>query len=274
MGIGTVKDVAEARAWYRAAAEHGDKRANQRLAALGGQPVPQANELADTGAGQHGRMLMGGPPQPQAGRLGQAGPAGAPHMRPMAMTAKEQGQRVAAEQAQRIAIQAEQARQQQAYPTQPTSAPFPSAIERSTMSPSANVGPSSYPTPMAMKESQTAQREHAFQMAVQQQQQHRMRGSPAQSAASSQRVPYGADMAHSQQQQQYYQQQQQQQQYQQQRLPPGSAGYPPGSMPYPSYPNQMSEGHSAGSPPMSAGSPLSAAPSEKKKSLWTQLKHI
>ncbi|KAK0543197.1 Chitin synthase 4 [Tilletia horrida] len=35
MGIGTVKDLAEAKAWYKRAQEHGDKRANQRLAALG-----------------------------------------------------------------------------------------------------------------------------------------------------------------------------------------------------------------------------------------------
>ncbi|PWN91210.1 HCP-like protein [Acaromyces ingoldii] len=40
MGIGTVKDLNEARAWYRAAAEHGDKRANQRLAAIGSGQAP------------------------------------------------------------------------------------------------------------------------------------------------------------------------------------------------------------------------------------------
>lgn len=34
MGIGTVKDLREAKKWYRLAAEHGDRRANQRLAAL------------------------------------------------------------------------------------------------------------------------------------------------------------------------------------------------------------------------------------------------
>ncbi|KAE8267657.1 hypothetical protein A4X09_0g4694 [Tilletia walkeri] len=35
MGIGTVRDLTEAKAWYKRAQEHGDKRANQRLAALG-----------------------------------------------------------------------------------------------------------------------------------------------------------------------------------------------------------------------------------------------
>ncbi|PWN54193.1 HCP-like protein [Violaceomyces palustris] len=48
MGIGTVKDLAEAKAWYRSAAEHGDKRANQRLAGLGGKPE---KTLAGVGAG-------------------------------------------------------------------------------------------------------------------------------------------------------------------------------------------------------------------------------
>ncbi|WFC98831.1 Chitin synthase 4 [Malassezia yamatoensis] len=34
MGVGTRKDLAEAKGWYQLAAEHGDKRANQRLSSL------------------------------------------------------------------------------------------------------------------------------------------------------------------------------------------------------------------------------------------------
>lgn len=275
MGIGTVRDVAEARAWYRAAAEHGDKRANQRLTALGGQPVPQANELAGVGAGQRldQGQSMGGTPLPpqQKGRQQQQPGGQAPPMRPIAMTAKEQGMRVAAEQTQRMAIQAEQARQQQAFATQPPNAPFPSAVERSAMSPSAALGPANYPTPMAMRDSQTAQREHAFQMAVQQQHQQRMKGSPTQSATSSHKMPHAAEAA-------YFRQGSPGPYQQQSRPSPGSPHFSPASVPYPSYPNAMSQAPPnqtvPQSGPISVSSPLSATPSEKKKSLWTQLKQI
>lgn len=305
MGIGTVKDLAEARAWYRAAAEHGDKRANQRLSALGGQPVPMANELAGVGAGPP-RPDVDGPYPSTRPQQAQQGPARGPPVRPVAMTAKEQGERVAAQHAHRMITEAEQARQQAFMASQPTNAPFPSAIGSSVMSPNSANGPTSYPTPMAMKETQTSQREHAYQMAVQQQQQRqRMNGSPAESTPFSQSqrpsAPYGAEAAYLQQlptppsMQPYQQQQpmppsqkqqpmppfQQQQsmppyQQQQQRPPPNRQGSmppnsPPGQPDYPTYPNQMG----GGSPdPRFAGSPTSSAPSEKKRSLWSQLKEI
>jgi len=273
MGIGTVKDVAEARAWYRAAAEHGDKRANQRLTALGGQPVPFANELAGAGveaipgAGP-GQRPDQARPQP-TGRPQQPGQANGGPVRPMAMTAKEQGQRVAAEHAHRMILQAEQAKHQQNMaPTQPINAPFPSAVEISSMSPNSANGPTNFPTPMAMRDSQTAQREHAFHMAVQQQQQQRMRGSPIQGAAPQPRPPYGAEAA-------YFQHQQPQQQ----RPPPGRQGgmlpnLPPGSSPYPSYPNQNYLPPAGASPSIAGSPPQPATSNEKKRSLWTQLKQI
>ena len=48
MGVGTRKDPAEAKGWYLLAAEHGDKRANQRLGSLSGytakRPATQATQ--------------------------------------------------------------------------------------------------------------------------------------------------------------------------------------------------------------------------------------
>ncbi|KAI3628909.1 SKT5 [Malassezia furfur] len=48
MGVGTRKDPAEAKGWYLLAAEHGDKRANQRLGSLSGytakRPTTQATQ--------------------------------------------------------------------------------------------------------------------------------------------------------------------------------------------------------------------------------------
>ncbi|PWN23200.1 HCP-like protein [Microstroma glucosiphilum] len=62
MGIGTVKDIKEAKAWFSRAAEHGDHRANQRLTHLGAPTVKMAkgagmNDSNAKGlhkAGQHG----------------------------------------------------------------------------------------------------------------------------------------------------------------------------------------------------------------------------
>ncbi|EPQ25917.1 uncharacterized protein PFL1_06591 [Pseudozyma flocculosa PF-1] len=119
MGIGTVKDVAEAKAWYRSAAEHGDKRANQRLAALGGRPE---KSLAGVGAGGGGGG--GGNGGANNGR----GAAGA--------MSTDYGKR-----------------------GQPTSAPFPGSVDRSSMAPSTQM---SYPSPIAMRDAQTAQREQQY----------------------------------------------------------------------------------------------------------------
>ncbi|KAL9933217.1 hypothetical protein V8E36_007935 [Tilletia maclaganii] len=59
-GIGTVKDPADSKAWYKRAKEHGDKRANQRLAAMG------SSDEIGLGFGRHApqRNSDGGPVPP------------------------------------------------------------------------------------------------------------------------------------------------------------------------------------------------------------------
>lgn len=125
MGIGTVKDLAEARAWYKRAADHGDKRANQRVAALQGQ-----------GQGQ-GR---GGPTS-----LAGVGAAQPPINRQQQRMEQKQEQRESMHEFGRRA--------------QPTSAPFPGSFTQSSMAPSTQM---SYPSPLAMREAQTAQREQQY----------------------------------------------------------------------------------------------------------------
>ncbi|CDS00380.1 hypothetical protein [Sporisorium scitamineum] len=120
MGIGTVKDLAEARAWYKRAADHGDKRANQRVAALQGRGGPTG--LAGVGAG-------GQPP------------------------VNRQQQRMEQKQEQRESMHEFGRR------AQPTSAPFPASVTQSSMAPSTQT---SYPSPLAMREAQTAQREQQY----------------------------------------------------------------------------------------------------------------
>ncbi|CEH12633.1 Extracellular protein SEL-1 and related proteins [Ceraceosorus bombacis] len=122
MGIGTVKDPREARAWYRAASEHGDKRATQRMIQLGGNPDAA---LAGVGAGG------GGGPQ---------GPI------PLGVSTYAGGQSAPIRH------------------TQPPNAPFPSAVEQSSMSPIQ--GPGSYPSPLAMREAQTSARAQAYEAQV------------------------------------------------------------------------------------------------------------
>lgn len=295
MGIGTVRDLAESRAWYRAAAEHGDKRANQRLTALGGQPVPMANEQASTG-NKHESALPPLPPQqaPQQGRATQQaarpGPPGAP-IRPVAMSAKEQGQRVATEQAHRMIAQAEQARQQQQImamkQSDPAPPPFLPPGELNGMPPNGNAHFS--PPPMGIRDPQAAQRDHALQMAIQQQQQQRMRGSPAQSSASAYREPPGSDSAFSNQKPGSIFSSNQQGSLPPPPLPPSVArmrpppsrqanvqgNYPPINMNYPSYPGHMSAADSYNVPAAAAPIRTDSPPvSEKKKSLWSQIKEI
>jgi hypothetical protein len=305
MGIGTVKDIPEARAWYRAAAEHGDKRANQRLTALGGQPVPLANEVEEqeskrkskadiarplsTGPQSNGRM----PPHLQSGHGPAPGPNNGQAIRPVAMSAREQGQRIAHEHAQRMLVQSENNRLQQQHGTNGSlTSPVGTTPDFLSMRPAFDSTNNNSASPV--KDAQTAQREHAFQMAIQQQHAQRIRGSPAQSSMSgSPRIPYGAESAYlqqspSQQQPQFFPRPPPQQ-YQRDMLPrpqPPRQGSPrirqgstppitqePGNSPYPSYPNQSTLAQGNGAAP-AIGSPLSAEPSEKKKSLWTQLKQI
>ncbi|SPO26689.1 related to SKT5 - protoplast regeneration and killer toxin resistance protein [Ustilago trichophora] len=124
MGIGTVKDLNEARAWYKRAADHGDKRANQRIAALQGRGGPTG--LA--GVGTRGQAMS---PPP----------------------ANRQQQRMEQRQEQRESM-AEFGRR-----AQPTSAPFPASVTQSSMTPSTQMN---YPSPLAMREAQTAQREQQY----------------------------------------------------------------------------------------------------------------
>lgn len=320
MGIGTVRDIAESRAWYRAAAEHGDKRANQRLTALGGQPVPMANDATGTeGAANKGDSAL--PPQAQAGlpRPQQAqrpvsGPGAPPsnhtNGRPnMRLSAAEQGQRAAADHAQRMIAQAEQNRLQNQQLLQQQAQSGPPPPERFSMPPNGFAG-SAYGSsqhiarPMAMRDSMPAQRDPAFQMAVQQQHQHRMRGSPAQSSASSYRPPpSGPDFHHQQRPMPPHSAQSSQftpsiQSSRQgggppppnqrpppppnQRPPPGRPGsmaipYPPSRADYPSYPSHMSAADSYNFPAPSrrdSPDPNTTTASEKKKSLWSQIKEI
>ncbi|KAJ1600401.1 hypothetical protein NDA14_007857 [Ustilago hordei] len=118
MGIGTVKDLAEAKAWYKRAADHGDKRANQRVAALQGHGGPTG--LADANA---------------------------------AAPVNRQQQRMEQRQEQR------QSMHEFGRRAQPTSAPFPASVTQSSMTPSTQM---SYPSPLAMREAQTAQRQEQY----------------------------------------------------------------------------------------------------------------
>lgn len=113
MGIGTIRDLAEAKAWYKRAADHGDKRASQRVAALQGR----------------------------AANLQQ--PAGI----------NRQQQRLEQRQEQRDSM-LEFGRR-----GQPTSAPFPGQFAQSSMTPSTATN---YPSPLAMRDAQTAMREQQY----------------------------------------------------------------------------------------------------------------
>lgn len=123
MGIGTVKDVKEAKLWLTRAAEHGDKRANQRLTAMGAPAV-----VPKTGVGAGGKDKDKG--RLKAGQHGETA----------------SGTDFAALPGAR---------------TQPTNAPFPSRVEASTISPAG--GPAtSYPSPLTMRDQQSAQREEKY----------------------------------------------------------------------------------------------------------------
>ncbi|KAE8197723.1 hypothetical protein A4X06_0g3060 [Tilletia controversa] len=67
MGIGTIKDLAESKAWYKRAQEHGDKRANQRLAALG------SSNGVGLGFPRNPNSSGGPPPPPQKSQAAQQG---------------------------------------------------------------------------------------------------------------------------------------------------------------------------------------------------------
>ncbi|GAC95170.1 hypothetical protein PHSY_002745 [Pseudozyma hubeiensis SY62] len=121
MGIGTVKDIGEARAWYKRAADHGDKRANQRVAALQGRGGPTS--LAGVGAGAQAPAL------------------------------NRQQQRMEQRQEQRESMY------EFGRHAQPTSAPFPASVTQSSMTPNSQT---SYPTPLAMRDAQTQQREQQY----------------------------------------------------------------------------------------------------------------
>lgn len=148
MGIGTVKDLREAKAWFTKAAEHGDKRANQRLTALGARPV---QTLAGVGAGANGKDKDKG--APKAGQHGQS------------------------------AAGTDYASMPQARRTQPTNAPFPSRVEVSAMSPAMGGGGTSYPSPLTMRDQQSAQREERYLANVAAHQQAQLRASMSASAA-------------------------------------------------------------------------------------------
>lgn len=122
MGIGTTKDLGEARAWYKRAADHGDKRANQRIAALQGRGGPTGGPTGMAGVGSQ----------------------------------KRQGQ-----QQQRLEMRQEQLESMNEFGrrAQPTSAPFPASVTQSSMTPSTQMN---YPSPIAMREAQTAQREQQY----------------------------------------------------------------------------------------------------------------
>lgn len=195
MGIGTVKDIGEARAWYKRAADHGDKRANQRIAALQGRGGPTS--LAGVGAG-----------------------AQLPAM-------NRQQQRMEQRQEQRESMHEFGRR------AQPTSAPFPASVTQSSMTPSTQM---SYPSPLAMREAQTQQREQQYlaNVAANERAQARaiLRHSPSQpdmgspiSAGASPVIPLPRSTPFAQQQPPHPQQPHQQQ-------PPPQA--------YPSYPMSAS----------------------------------
>ncbi|PWN30171.1 hypothetical protein BDZ90DRAFT_229199 [Jaminaea rosea] len=129
MGIGTVKDLKEAKEWYKRAAEHGDKRANQRLTGLGGRPV---GPLPGVGAGGAGGAGAGGAGGNKAGQHGQT-PGGSDY-----------------------------ASMPVASRTQPTNAPFPSRVEVSAMSPSTGGSGTMFPSPLTMRDTQSAMREERY----------------------------------------------------------------------------------------------------------------
>ncbi|EST05039.1 Sel1-like protein [Kalmanozyma brasiliensis GHG001] len=198
MGIGTVKDLAEARAWYKRAGDHGDKRANQRIAALQG--------------------VRGGP-------VGLAGVGAGAGQAPV----NRQQQRLEQRQEQRESMH------EFGRSAQPTSAPFPASTGPNTQQ--------SYPSPLAMREAQTAQREQQYlaNVAANERAQARamLRHSPSQPEMNSpvfaipspsMGLPRPPPMP----------QQQQQQQPHQPQPPQGGLGSPPVpfSQPqaYPSYP--------------------------------------
>jgi TPR repeat protein len=213
MGIGTVRDMGEARSWYRSASEHGDKRANQRLISLG-VLQPETNRLlASLG------LRRGSEPSSTISQQLQNGPApdegvrsGEPPLPQKPVNAREQGMRVAAA-AEALRVQQQQREQQQreqqqreqhqlamAQRAQPLNAPFSAPVDR--------IGENGggHPTPMQMRDVQSSQREQAQQQAMARPPQHQalprppmhMGHAPAQSrssfssqnsAASSQRPP-------------------------------------------------------------------------------------
>lgn len=149
MGIGTVKDLKEAKEWYKRAAEHGDKRANQRLASLGGRLV---QSLTGIGVG--------------------------------AANGKDAGKAGKAEQHERAPASADYCSLPTGARTQPTNAPFPSRVEVSCMSPNAVGAGTMFPSPMAMRDQQSAQREERYLANVAATQQAQYRASMAANGAS------------------------------------------------------------------------------------------
>ncbi|CAO1620098.1 unnamed protein product [Sympodiomycopsis kandeliae] len=150
MGIGTVKDLKEAKAWFTRAAEHGDKRANQRLAALGARTVPQLTGVgAGTNAGKDNNKGV-----PKAGQHGES------------------------------ATGTDYASMPQARRTQPTNAPFPSRVEVSLMTPAASAGATTYPSPLTMRDAQSAQREERYLANVAAHQQAQIRAASINAASN------------------------------------------------------------------------------------------
>lgn len=172
-GIGTVRDMAEAKAWYSRAADHGEKRAQQRVLSMGG-PASSANEKNIISS-----VI-------QEGRRGSDPKTGAASISQNPGSAREQGLKIAA---------AEAARLQSMQRVQPSNAPFPSAVGLSAMSPTNGA---SYPTPLTMREVQTANREHAHHLAVQHHQQMQMKNgnNPNEGLPNPYNSPPGSQASH------------------------------------------------------------------------------
>lgn len=71
----------------------------------------------------------------------------------------------------------------QARRTQPTNAPFPSRVEVSSMSPAASAGATTYPSPLTMRDVQSAQREERYLANVAAHQQAQLRAASVNSAS-------------------------------------------------------------------------------------------
>lgn len=134
MGIGTVKNMKESKEWYRRAAEHGDKRANPRLTSLGGRAVQPLPGFGDVEVKDKKRSSTA--PAPLAGQH-ESQVGGSDY------SSIPQGLR-----------------------TQPTNAPFPSRGKGEMPGPSptatATGAGTLFPSPLTMRDQQSAQREERY----------------------------------------------------------------------------------------------------------------